>query len=89
MRPTACTSSPTTRSSVSGAHQQIFEGNISGSGGLTAIYTTPDTNGPDFLGGMVYNPANHKLTFVVDDNTAPHRPFARTWASRSTPASSR
>ncbi|HEY4167065.1 MAG TPA: DUF4347 domain-containing protein [Reyranella sp.] len=57
---------------VPGAHQQIFEGNISGSGGLTAIYTTPDTNGPDFLGGMVYNAANHKLYFVVDDNTAPN-----------------
>ncbi len=51
--------------------EAIYEGHISGGGGLTQIYSTPNTNGVDFLGQMVYNAPNHKLYFVVSDNTAP------------------
>ena len=60
-----------TNNPVAAGNAQIYEGHISGSGGLTQIYSAPDTNGVDFLGEMVYNAPNHKLYFVVSDNTAP------------------
>ncbi|HTB40828.1 MAG TPA: DUF4347 domain-containing protein, partial [Reyranella sp.] len=60
-----------TNNPVAAGNAQIYEGHISGSGGLTQIYSTPNTNGVDFLGEMVYNAPNHKLYFVVADNTAP------------------
>ena len=65
------TNNPVAQSGTPGNVQAIYEGHISGSGGLTQIYSTPNTNGPDFLGQMVYNAPNHKLYFVVSDNSGP------------------
>ena len=52
------------------ATQQILRGSISG-GAPTAIYTTPDTNGRDFIGEVVYSPVTDKLYFAVTDNAGP------------------
>ena len=60
-----------TNNPVSGtALRQILKGSISG-GAPTAIYTTPDTNGRDFLGELAYSPVTHKLYFAQADILAP------------------